>query len=40
MVRIMKTVCAQIQPSRFEVLPHPFYCFWNLHFNICLWLIL
>jgi Leucine-rich repeat (LRR) protein len=27
MVRIMKTVCAQIQPSRFEVLPHPFYCF-------------
>jgi len=25
--RIMETVCAQIQPSRFQVLPHPFYCF-------------
>jgi hypothetical protein len=24
--RIMETVSAQIQPSRFQVLPHPFYC--------------
>jgi hypothetical protein len=27
MFRIMETVSAQIQPSRFQVLPHPFYCF-------------
>ena len=26
MFRIMETVCARIQPSRFEVLPHPIYC--------------
>jgi len=26
MFRIMETFCAQIQPSRFQVLPHPFYC--------------
>ncbi|KAJ6886007.1 hypothetical protein NC651_026622 [Populus alba x Populus x berolinensis] len=25
--RILETVSAQIQPSRFQVLPHPFYCF-------------
>ena len=24
--RIMEMVCAQIQPSRFQVLPHPIYC--------------
>jgi len=29
--RIMETVSAQIQISRFQVLPHPFYCFGNLH---------
>jgi hypothetical protein len=26
MFRIMETARAQIQPSRFQVLPHPFYC--------------
>jgi hypothetical protein len=26
MFRIMETISAQIQPSRFKVLPHPFYC--------------
>jgi len=40
MFRIMETVCAQIQTSRFEVLPHPFYCFGNLHLNTFLLLIL
>jgi Leucine-rich repeat (LRR) protein len=27
MFRILETARAQIQPSRFQVLPHPFYCF-------------
>jgi len=27
MFRIIEMVSAQIQPSRFQVLPHPFYCF-------------
>ena len=40
MFRIMETVSAQIQPSSFEVLPHPFYCFGNLHLNSFLLLIL
>jgi hypothetical protein len=40
MFRIMETVCAQIQTSRFQVLPHPFYCFGNLHLNTFLLLIL
>jgi hypothetical protein len=40
MFRIMETISAQIQPSRFKVLPHPFYCIWNLHLNILLFLIL
>jgi hypothetical protein len=40
MFRIMETVSAQIQPSRFQVLPHPFYCFGNLHLNAFLLLIL
>ena len=38
--RIIETVSAQIQPSRFQVLPHPFYCFGNLHLNTFLLLIL
>jgi hypothetical protein len=40
MFRIMETVSAQIQPSRFQVLLHPFYCFGNLHLNTFLLLIL
>jgi len=40
MFRTIETVSAQIQPSRFQVLPHPFYCFGNLHLNTFLLLIL
>ena len=36
MFRIMEMVSAQIQPSRFQVLPRPFYYLWNLHLNIFL----
>jgi hypothetical protein len=38
--RIMETISAQIQTSSFQVLPHPFYCFGNLHLNTFLVLIL
>jgi hypothetical protein len=40
MFRIMETISAQIQTSRLQVLPHPFYCFGNLHLNTFLLLIL
>ena len=40
MFRTMETVSAQIQTSRLQVLPYPFYCFGNLHLNTFLLLIL